>query len=173
MTAVLVRLVQLPAQAVAEAEQIHEIQVTQAVVVVVVALVAAQDLELAVKAILVATQMAEDMVAGVAQVLLVNQQLLLNQIHTVQVALEYFHTWTGLAHFMLVAVVLVQQILVAGLVIQPLVVDQRQELVVVLEQIQHPLETALQEQQIAEAQGEVPRLVMVLIKELAEQAALV
>jgi hypothetical protein len=42
----------------------------------------------------------------------------------------------------------------------------------VLEQIQHPLETALQEQQIAEAQVEVPRLVMVLIKELAERAAL-
>jgi hypothetical protein len=75
MTEVLVRLVQLPAQAVAAAEQIHEIQVTQAVVVVAVALVEALGLEQLGKATLVVTQMAEDMVVAVAQALQDNQQV--------------------------------------------------------------------------------------------------
>jgi hypothetical protein len=173
MTEVLVRLVQLPAQAVAAAEQIHEIQVTQAVVVVAVALVAVLEAVLQDKVLLEVTLMVEDMVVVVVQALPVNQRLLLNQVLTALEALAYFHTWMELVHFMLVAVEQDQQILVAALETRRLVVDQRQELVAVLEQIQHPLETALQEQQIAEAQGEVPRLVMVLIKELAEQAALV
>jgi hypothetical protein len=86
--------------------------------------------------------------------------------------LEYFHTWTALAHFMLVVAVLAQLIQAEVLVIQQPVVDQQQELVVALVQTHLPLETELQEQQIVEAQVEAHRLVMALISESVAAAVL-
>jgi hypothetical protein len=173
MTEVLAHLVQLPAQVVVVVALIHVIQEHLAAAVGVVALAAALEAVFRDKVLLEETLMVEDMVVVVAQALLVNQQLLLNQVLTALVALAYFHTWMELVHFILVVVAQAQQILVAVLATQQLAAEQQQELVVVLQQIQALLETELQEQLIAEAQAEVHQLEMALIKELAEQAALV